>query len=543
MTGDDRAPRSAVVVNPAKVTDLDELRRTVDDALAAAGWPEPEWYETTAEDPGRGQATQAVEAGAELVFACGGDGTVMACVTALAGTDVALAVLPAGTGNLLAANLGLSTDLAAGVEVAVERRPPPASTSASVEDQYFAVMAGMGFDAQMLDATSETTKKRHRLARVRGGGGQAPAGPADAGPHPHRRPAADAPPGPHRAGRQRRAGSRAGCACSPTPSRTTAGSTSPCSPRSTLRHWLRLGWAVVRRQERRAADGDVHRARRVEITSNRAQPRQLDGDLIAPGRHADRGDPPRALWLCVPQPGADPDLAVRRRRGRASAARSWSRKPAVSSTKLVPETRMMADDELSADDAWRTLRRHGGWHAAARRVHPVPLRRRVQPLPGLRPATLPRRGPVPDRAHRPDHRPGRRGGRPGRRRHRAGADPRAQRARWCSDLLGEGDRTEDAGELALALGLLTGLVALTTTMAQIERGANRIYGVERDRPALWKYLRAAVLAVAAGLPALAGFLILVGGGAMGDSVQRTLRVGRPRRRHLGRGALAAEPRR
>ncbi|MBQ1066388.1 YihY/virulence factor BrkB family protein, partial [Micromonospora sp. D75] len=88
------------------------------------------------------------------------------------------------------------------------------------------------------------------------------------------------------------------------------------------------------------------------------------------------------------------------------------------------------------------------------------------------------------------------------------------------DLLTDSERSEDAGELALTLGLLTGLVALTTTMAQIERGANRIYGVERDRPALAKYLRATVLAVVAGVPALAGFLILVGGRAMGESVRR-----------------------
>src|SRR3712207_6031288 len=57
-------------------------------------------------------------------------------------------------------------------------------------------------------------------------------------------------------------------------------------------------------------------------------------------------------------------------------------------------------------------------------------------------------------------------------------------------------------------------------MAQIERGANRIYGVERDRPALEKYARAAVLAIVAGLPALFGFLLLVAGHATGDSIAR-----------------------
>jgi YihY family inner membrane protein len=86
-------------------------------------------------------------------------------------------------------------------------------------------------------------------------------------------------------------------------------------------------------------------------------------------------------------------------------------------------------------------------------------------------------------------------------------------------LLRDDDETEEAGELALALGLLTGLVALATAMSQIERGANRIYGVERDRPALIKYARAAVLTVLAGVPALLGFLLLVAGGPMGDSVQ------------------------
>ncbi|GIF09148.1 hypothetical protein Asi03nite_66860 [Actinoplanes siamensis] len=87
------------------------------------------------------------------------------------------------------------------------------------------------------------------------------------------------------------------------------------------------------------------------------------------------------------------------------------------------------------------------------------------------------------------------------------------------ELLMDDDRTEDAGEVALTLGLITGLVALTTAMAQVERGANRIYGVERDRPALHKYTRATVLALTAGLPALFGFLILVAGRAAGESAE------------------------
>ncbi|MDG4808666.1 YihY/virulence factor BrkB family protein [Micromonospora sp. WMMD1120] len=190
----------------------------------------------------------------------------------------------------------------------------------------------------------------------------------------------------------------------------------------------------------------------------------------------------------------------------------------MSSTRIVPETRLMADEELSADDAWHTLRRQGGWHLlrdafirfrygdgfSHSRAFALQLCLAVVPfliaLTGLISELGVEEGGqvVADTVL---------------------ALTPGQSAQMVAELLGEGERVEDAGELALTLGLLTGLVALTTTMAQIERGANRIYGVERDRPALRKYLRAAVLAVTAGLPALAGFLILVGGGAMGDSVR------------------------
>ncbi|SCF28028.1 YihY/virulence factor BrkB family protein [Micromonospora chokoriensis] len=199
----------------------------------------------------------------------------------------------------------------------------------------------------------------------------------------------------------------------------------------------------------------------------------------------------------------------------------------MSSTRIVPETRLMADEELSADDAWHTLRREGGWHL----LRDAFIRFRygdgfshsrafaLQLCLAVVPFLIALTGLITELGVEE-------GG-------RVVADTvlaltPGQSAEVVGDLLGEGERAEDAGELALTLGLLTGLVALTTTMAQIERGANRIYGVERDRPALRKYLRAAVLAVTAGLPALAGFLILVGGGAMGRSV----------REHYEWGALA-----
>lgn len=81
------------------------------------------------------------------------------------------------------------------------------------------------------------------------------------------------------------------------------------------------------------------------------------------------------------------------------------------------------------------------------------------------------------------------------------------------------------GELAVWLGLGFATLNLASAMAQIERGANRIYGVERDRPFLAKYGRALVLAVAAGLPLVGGFLILVGGKAVGGALAETFHWG------------------
>ena len=79
----------------------------------------------------------------------------------------------------------------------------------------------------------------------------------------------------------------------------------------------------------------------------------------------------------------------------------------------------------------------------------------------------------------------------------------------------QGQQRAAHGTVALWAGVAVALVALTMAMGQVERGANRIYGIQRDRPTLRKYARAAAMAVSAGILSLVGFLVVVGGGQAG----------------------------
>jgi YegS/Rv2252/BmrU family lipid kinase len=298
--------RSAVVVNPVKVDDLDGRRQVVNAALADAGWPEPKWFETTVENSGFVQAREALEQGAEVVFACGGDGTVMECVRALAGTDAALAVLPAGTGNLLAANLGLPDDPTAGVRLATQMGRRDIDVGV-VEDRCFVVMAGMGFDADMVVSTSEWLKARigvaayvwSALQRLEGRPMRVTVQLDDDLPLRRRARTVIV----ANVGRLQ-GGVRLLAAAEPDDGYMDV---AIIAPRSLL-HWLRLAWGVLRRHDR-IPRMEVLRARRVEIISDRDQPRQLDGDAIASGRTLTVTVRPGALKLCVPQPERSPDIA------------------------------------------------------------------------------------------------------------------------------------------------------------------------------------------------------------------------------------------
>lgn len=163
-----RRQTAAVVYNPIKV-DIEALREAARTEAAAAGWAEPTWYETSIEDVGQEVTRQAIADGADLIIAAGGDGTVRAVAEAVRGTDARLALLPSGTGNLLARNLELTLDdtthslhtafsgVDRGVDLGVidiERADKTISRHA------FVVMAGMGLDAKMIENTDDDLKKK-----------------------------------------------------------------------------------------------------------------------------------------------------------------------------------------------------------------------------------------------------------------------------------------------------------------------------------------------------------------------------------------------
>ena len=161
-SGEQGRRRAAVIYNPIKVSD--KFRRYVDDCGARGDWANTLWLETSEHDPGRGMVQHAKAEQVDLVVCAGGDGTVRIVADGLAKSGIPLGIVPAGTGNLLARNLNLPMQEAAAVEVAFGGHTRAIDLIALVVDdrevEHFAVMAGIGVDAVIMDETDDELKAK-----------------------------------------------------------------------------------------------------------------------------------------------------------------------------------------------------------------------------------------------------------------------------------------------------------------------------------------------------------------------------------------------
>ncbi|AUI50725.1 diacylglycerol/lipid kinase family protein [Arthrobacter crystallopoietes] len=284
---DARAQRVAVILNPVK-NDADAAREKIRLACTAAGWPEPMVFETTIEDPGHTQTRRALEAGADVVLAGGGDGTVRVVTGELAGTTTPFGLVPLGTGNLLARNLGINPgQLDANILTALhgaDRRIDTAtitlenSVTGSSITESFLVIAGIGLDAQVLADTKDDLKRKYGWLAY-----------SEAGvrnlPGKRKKVTISIDDGPAQT-RSIRSILFANCGKLPAgidfiPSATVDDGELDIvvmSPRNAL-GWIRIAAKTLLRHNARIPVIDYYRGRKVTVTAHEPMGTQLDGDL------------------------------------------------------------------------------------------------------------------------------------------------------------------------------------------------------------------------------------------------------------------------
>ena len=154
-----------VIFNPVSgKSDPEQRKKVISDALASHGYT-CQFIATTKEQGAKACAEEALRLGADLLAVSGGDGTVMEAMSALVGTDTPIAVFPAGTGNLLSINLGIPTTVPDAVDVALGGNLYALDLARTGDGRYFAIMGGLGMDAQMIaDADREAKDKMGKMA-------------------------------------------------------------------------------------------------------------------------------------------------------------------------------------------------------------------------------------------------------------------------------------------------------------------------------------------------------------------------------------------
>ncbi|THA80134.1 phosphatase PAP2 family protein [Streptomyces sp. A0592] len=140
----------------------DELAAEVRARLQRHGFTVQRWTSTTVDRPGGSLAEECAAGGVDLVVVCGGDGTVRVCADVVAGTGIPLALVPCGTGNLLARNLDLPSDPATALDEALAGGDFGIDVGRVEGDGLaptrFTAMAGAGFDAAMVRDASPVLK-------------------------------------------------------------------------------------------------------------------------------------------------------------------------------------------------------------------------------------------------------------------------------------------------------------------------------------------------------------------------------------------------
>lgn len=294
-------PRCAVVVNPVKVSD--QFRDLLTERLAAAGWAEPVWLETTEEDPGRAMTQQALAAGVDLVVGAGGDGTVRVVADGMAGSGVPMGIVPAGTANLLARNLALPMTEPEALDVALARSTRDVDLVRITVDggrpEHFGVMAGVGVDAVIMDEVNPTLKKAVGPAAYFVAAGKA------LGRLPMRM---DIRVDGGRVHRRRamvcligNVGELAGGIVLIPEASAEDGKLDVyvASPRR-FTHWIRLALRVLTRRKQRDDQVDHWQGRKVEVRLTHEDSYQMDGDVAGQCRTLVAEVQPGALRVCTP---------------------------------------------------------------------------------------------------------------------------------------------------------------------------------------------------------------------------------------------------
>jgi YegS/Rv2252/BmrU family lipid kinase len=160
----------AVVTNTKKQAPADRkrLRAAIEDAPFA----HVEWLTIRKGSAAKQAAAKAVAHGADVVLACGGDGTVRAAAEALVGTDTTLAVLPTGTANQFAHAMSIPSDVTELLSLLTSRQTRTIDTG-RCNDMTFLVMAGIGFDAALIDSAEDDKDRLGMVAYLRAGAKEA----------------------------------------------------------------------------------------------------------------------------------------------------------------------------------------------------------------------------------------------------------------------------------------------------------------------------------------------------------------------------------